>query len=1022
MRYSCKICFVIYFFYGSHSSAQQINYSFRQIGQADGLLSDHVFGITQDSRGYIWIGTQNGLQRYDGSRFVNYQDGLNNENKSAITVNGLYATRNKQLCLFVNNRLKKMDLVNNRFSNFEEEEILKAPVHASDVYKDENNNSYVLGEDCFYYYDSIAKKKIVQPLFLPYKAARDSVRGETWVANWSGLWLFDTKSKRVYSSKYNGIHHPLLALRGAKTVTIDNEHNIWISLWDPWFYKYNPNTKKLTKYSTHAIRNTEGGTGNIDAALEVDCIFEDNHHHIWIATENAGLLQYNKQQDAFSYSTAKENKAGSIQYNFAIFCIFQDREDNIWLGTDKGISIFNPYRQYYQIISHEPGNDKSLPKKEITELIQIRTGDVLAGTWGGGFTVYDDQLHFKKNIFFPSPSEKNLVWCFLENEDGKVWIGCQHGYLHQYDPLTGNIITLHPAELQGSTVRCMQKDTAGNIWFGLHNGNLSGWNKNQNKFYAYTKTMRGQPSTLYPVHSIFAGDGKVIWAATETGLKLFDTVKKMYTAVYYPGNSRYCLGLEKMNDSILSTGVVNGGIAFFNTKTKTFFPSPINDNIASGTVHAMHRDAVNNVWLTTDNRLYKYKTGENKLINCNIEPGLINASFQLNYFLPLHNGSWLTATSTEIICFHPDSLNKTGDHPLPVEITGFKLFDKTIPVDSLITARKPIQLTYKENFLTIEFAALNFSNINEVKYYYRLSGINKNWVTANTLRSASYTSLEPGHYTFSVLAEDGNNTPLETPLVIIIAPPFWQTWWFRVMSALLLAGMAWWLIRKRIQNIRYKAELKHKIAETEMMALRAQMNPHFIFNCLNAIDNLIQNNQPDKATTYLVRFAKLIRAVLDSSKNNTVSFQKDYSTLELFLQLEQFRYDYSFGYEINTEQELLMGDYKVPPLIVQPFVENSIFHGLLNKQSGDRKLFIQVKLDSDCIKYTIEDNGVGRERARAIKERNKPEYQSYGIPITTERIQLFNQGKRFDDVIITDLAQEGKPSGTRVEVKIRINH
>ena len=203
-------------------------------------------------------------------------------------------------------------------------------------------------------------------------------------------------------------------------------------------------------------------------------------------------------------------------------------------------------------------------------------------------------------------------------------------------------------------------------------------------------------------------------------------------------------------------------------------------------------------------------------------------------------------------------------------------------------------------------------------------------------------------------------------------------------------------------------------------ALRAQMNPHFIFNCLNAIDNLIQTNQKEKATTYLARFAKLIRNVLDSSKNNTVPFQKDLESLGLYLQIEQFRSNNKFEYELNIDPELLYSDFKVPPLVVQPFVENAIHHGLLNKQAGERNLTVTVKLDNNYILYTVADNGVGRAKAGEIKELNNPGNRSYGIDITRERLHLHNQNGETGDLKITDLFDGHTPAGTKVDIRIKI--
>jgi tetratricopeptide (TPR) repeat protein len=229
------------------------------------------------------------------------------------------------------------------------------------------------------------------------------------------------------------------------------------------------------------------------------------------------------------------------------------------------------------------------------------------------------------------------------------------------------------------------------------------------------------------------------------------------------------------------------------------------------------------------------------------------------------------------------------------------------------------------------------------------------------------------------------------------------------------------ILKRKNEKLEFEqkqASLRKKALELEMQALRAQMNPHFIFNCLSAIDNLVQTQQSDIATTYLARFAKLIRAVLESSKNNLVPFQKDFEAMQLYLELEQFRCNYKFNYKVDIDNQLMNGDYKVPPLIIQPFIENAIHHGLLNKKSSDRELQVTAFLRGDYIEYSITDNGVGRKKAAILKEMNRPEHVSYGIGITTERINLHNKTSVVDDVQIADLEEEGLASGTKATVRI----
>ncbi|MEP6713364.1 MAG: histidine kinase [Ferruginibacter sp.] len=212
--------------------------------------------------------------------------------------------------------------------------------------------------------------------------------------------------------------------------------------------------------------------------------------------------------------------------------------------------------------------------------------------------------------------------------------------------------------------------------------------------------------------------------------------------------------------------------------------------------------------------------------------------------------------------------------------------------------------------------------------------------------------------------------------------------------------------------------MNEQLLKAKLEALRAQMNPHFIFNCLTSIDNLIQMDEKEKATQYLSKFARLIRSILENATNNTVPCWKDMETLQLYLELEEMRWDKKFSYKIVIAEDIVNGDYKVPPLIIQPFVENAIHHGLLNKIEGDKVLLIQVSVVNNRIHYLIQDNGVGRAKANEYKQLNKSSYQSMGIQITTDRINLFNQNKNCF-VKITDLVNKiQQPCGTKVAIEL----
>jgi ligand-binding sensor domain-containing protein len=1032
------ILFLSFFFATLYSYPQLADrYFFRHIDQSDGLMHNRIFSIVQDGNGFIWILSPNGLQRYDGFRFVNYPYDQNNP--GGITYKqdcSLFADKKDNRLWIVHENIAQLDLHKNNFIYYTTGQLKKDPSFGFETYKDSIGHSWLAGNFGFFYSDNDKSSPgyLTASWLTPGNSNSyfiDKERGQMWAALWSyGLLLFDKKTKKIYSSNYNPIHHPLLQLLNKKELFyffLDNDKNVWITSSRPEFYKYDPSSQKITTYLLSAITKQKKNEGT-DATQLVHCIFEDNHHIIWVGTQNAGLLKYNKETDSFTSITGQNEKQQSINYNYDINCITQDKEDNIWLGTDKGITVFNPYRQYFQSVYHDDNDPLTIPKNEIQECIETSNGDILAATWGGGMTIYDNQWHFKKNIRFTNEHpEYNLLWSFIQKDDHTIWIGCQHGYIHIYDPVKETIQTIHPPELNNFTIQCMKKDKQGNIWLGLHDGKVAKWDKSQNRFYGYNENDKGITQTFAPVLSLFIDDHQQCWVGTETGLKQFDMEKMIYSAVYVPDKnnpgsvSANNIGaIEQLDDSTLLVGTLYGGLNFFHFKTKIFTHLTASDGLPSNTINNIKKDKTGQVWFTTDYGLYKYTPGIGKFIRYNIEPGLINSSFKSGNFYCLKDNRWIITTTTEIISFNPDSLQNAEAANMRVDITGFKIFDKTDFIDSLLYAGAPVKLSHEQNFISIEYGVLSFSGLQEPKYYYRLSGIDKDWVYAGTKRFANYTNLEPGEYIFNVKTGNDGNDQKITSFTIIITPPFWKTTWFRLIVLASTVALLYFLFKKRIGAIRREAELKHRIAETEMMALRAQMNPHFIFNCLNAIDNLVQTNQKEKATTYLARFAKLIRSVLDSSKNNVVLFQKDYESLQLYLQMEKFRCNNKFDYELKADDELLQGDYKLPPLIVQPFVENAIHHGLLNKQSGERKLLIRASLENEFIKYTVTDNGVGRARAQEIKELNRPEHKSYGIQITKERIHLYNQNGISDDVTINDVVENGQPAGTKAEIYLKI--
>ncbi|MEP6795859.1 MAG: histidine kinase, partial [Saprospiraceae bacterium] len=857
----------------------------------------------------------------------------------------------------------------------------------------------------------------------------DSVSGDYWFHTFDYLVIADQAKKTLHSSTEDQSDHPLLRqlwkiygnTNKIRYLLQDSYHNIWMSTWTSDLIRYNLDDHSMTIYSIKDVRRKEIGAEQGDFPVLIQAMYEDRQKNLWIATDFAGLLLYDRVKNDFNYITSDEKIHNGLRYNSSIYAIFQDREDNIWLGTDRGINVFNPYHDYFQKIRHLEGVTASIPKYTINDVIETGHGEILIASWGGGITVCDEDWNFIRNITFSGPEEYNLVWSFVMNDDGMIWAGTQQGFIHIYDPVRHTIRTIHPDEMNNTTITTMVKDHDGNILLGLHGGRIVVWNKEEQKFYKPASPSVPIAFQNSGIECIQIDKTNHCWVTSGQGLLEFDLKAHRYIHLYQPDSTDAVAGItmkgiEEYNDSFLLIGVIYRGIFAFNLNARTFSRLPALKPLGGTSIFSIKKDTDDQYWLTSNYQFYKMDPRNDQLTVYKFDHSMMNSSIEKSKITTLHDGRWVATTPAEIICFDPSIVGKNRRQDFGVAISRFSVVDHPLYIDSFLIDGTPVVLPYNKNFISIEYSSLNYMDSRETDYFYRLVGLEDNWIHSTTKQFADYTDLKPGEYVFEVKAERGIGSSPITSFQIIIRPPWWGTWWFRLMGIFVFSGAIYLLLKKRIQHIRKQSELSHRIAQTEMMALRAQMNPHFIFNCLNSIDNLIQTDQKNKATDYLAKFAQLIRAILENSKTNAIPFWKDLDALKLYLEMEALRWDNKIQYQLNIDPQIQNGDYKVPPMVIQPFVGNAIHHGLLNKIANDRKLYIEVKLEDQNIKYTISDNGVGRKEAAELKKLNNIFLKSYGIQISHERIGLFNENQN-NAITITDLYDEEKEAcGTRVEI------
>jgi ligand-binding sensor domain-containing protein len=379
------------------------------------------------------------------------------------------------------------------------------------------------------------------------------------------------------------------------------------------------------------------------------------------------------------------------------------------------------------------------------------------------------------------------------------------------------------------------------------------------------------------------------------------------------------------------------------------------------------------------------------------------------------NGGKVYAATIKGVCVFPENIQP---RIIPMVITGIRIKNYELP-DSLMEVKDEYKLNFRQNNISISFAGISFTGNRHLQYQYRFFSETGDtaWTTTNAT-SAEFGQLSPGRYTFQVKTGFGNIKQIR----FNISTPFWKTNAFYFLMLLLAIGVVWMITRALVRNIR-KKELEKtatnkKFSELELKALQAQMNPHFVFNAMNTLQNYILKHESEQANEYLGRFSRLMRLFLDASRNKFITIVKEVELLQHYIEIEQARLDTPFTYSIICDGAI-DPDTEIPSVIIQPFVENAILHGLRHRHDNNGKLEIAFKLSENDIICVVTDNGIGREEAKKINIAKGTNYKSQGMQLIDEKIETLKAVVNFDiDIHTEDLFTNGMLSKTSVTIRL----
>jgi len=477
--------------------------------------------------------------------------------------------------------------------------------------------------------------------------------------------------------------------------------------------------------------------------------------------------------------------------------------------------------------------------------------------------------------------------------------------------------------------------------------------------------------------------------------------------IHHPVFSIRAEDMAQLSDSTLVIGTKGAGILLW--KDDHFLEVTTSDGLSSNMIENVYADDRDNIWVGT-------LEGLNKVQRIN-EDSVFVKQFTVHHGMPSNEINRVKTWGEHVWVATTKGLVHFKDHTTLNEQTTPPIFENILVNNEALDSSHTLQFSHRENNFIFNYLTIDYHQNGKVPYRYRLLPAQADW-TFTEFRSINFSALQSGDYTFEVQSQNEDGFwSTSTSFDFEIHPPFWQTWWFLTIVASILGFIAFRLYKYRTNQIRHEAAMDKQITELERSALRAQMNPHFIFNCLNSISSFINKGDKVSANSYLATFAKLIRAALNHSMSNKVSLEDELQLLENYIKMEQLRFDHRFDYNIQMDEDLDPFGIEIPPMMVQPFIENAIIHGLAKKE-GKGKIDLHCNLQNGELNITITDNGVGIEQSKTQKAASAPERKSVGMTITQKRLELINAN---NEITVKELKGEnGEISGTQVILKIKL--
>ena len=829
------------------SFPQPVTIKFSHLSTNNGLSQSNVTCILQDRAGFLWFGTQNGLNRWDGYQFTIFR----NDPKDSTSLSNNYIrclTEDTLGNIWIGTWGGGINCLNQNkysFSHFGHDP--RRPNSLSDNF--------------------------VNCVTLDHA-------GHLWVGTESGgLNRMDPATGNCRIFRQNDTKSGSLSDNNVTDVLADRNHQLWAATFRGGICRLDPSTEKFTRY-VHDPRNPGSLTYN-----NARCLFQDSHGQIWIGTRGGGLDCYQPATNSFRHYRNNPMDPSTLPLDI-VLCLSEDASGNIWIGTENGgLSIFNPHTQRFRTYVSDDIDNASLSNNSVYSICKDRHDNMWVGTYSGGINLSNRDAalipHYRRNTSGSSLSNNNVL-AFSEGDQGQIWIGTDGGGLDLFNPSTGRFTVFRHrtgvvATIASDYVQSLLTDREGNLWIGTVGAGLNVMDKQHKIIHAF-RNDPGDSTTISGNNidnMVMDPDGDIWLAAYGSGVDLYrqgafrhfthtnghlssdrircmlgDSRRRLWFATYDKGldmldkktwtfqhfshsdtqnslssNSINCLLEDVQGNVWVGT---SAGLDCLDSHTGKFTSYFIENGLPDNTIMSILQDSKGNIWVSTLKGIACFTPSTRAFKSFSIADGLQGDEFKAHSCFRSSNGSLYFGGSNGFNIFLPDSLHESRFDP-PLVMTRFQLFAKDVPIardakdpsplKNNITFIREITLPYSSSIISFEFASLNYTLARKKQYAYMLEGFDKGWNESGIRHTATYTNLDPGTYTLKVRGWDSRGAWSDRiyTLQLVIRPPWWQTWWFRIGAILLLCGALYSLYRRRIYRIQ-----KQKIILERLVAERTQ--------------------------------------------------------------------------------------------------------------------------------------------------------------------------------------------------------